>query len=552
MLNLMTSVKKKLGRCMLLLLVFVVSVRGSCDGIFSYTRSDDGTYNGRLRIAPPQFYNGGNFEVKLDMMVNKILPKGRPLFYNVRLPSQNPLPKVRQLQVNGRSICQENPYMYGSVTQIGLQHTIQLHAGSGVPPKGYPSELRQASGDCQTLYSPLRDGVLQLRVPPLSTRSPGDAVTVKIHAATPPNQGNLEESLEVVARRLRAGNTEPIKFIYTMPASTTRLTGVQVNEQYICHEQQVENRNGGVLTWTTHTIFPSGGGQPAPAIPFATTTQSPSSHSSSTPRLPNEGDCGSLNMRNQLIRLGTDVRPGAWPWLAAIYVNYASGASFYCGGTLVTLRHVISAAHCTYNKDDDLIDQDITVILGMHKVDNFSAPAQTMHVKRIIRHPSYEHKLKEDADIVILELANAAQQSYWVRPVCAWGSADTNLVGHTGMVVGWGMDEIGKTLQTSVPRSAQVPVVSRDTCRKTHDEFKTGITENNFCAGNRDGRGPCNGDSGGGLFFLEPGPSGTQRWVLRGVVSFSLKDNSKRCDLSHYVAYTDVTKLAPWLSRYIT
>jgi hypothetical protein len=53
-------------------------------------------------------------------------------------------------------------------------------------------------------------------------------------------------------------------------------------------------------------------------------------------------------------------------------------------------------------------------------------------------------------------------------------------------VVGWGMNEMGQRM-TNVPRAAHVPVVSSETCRKTHPEFEEGITENNFCAGNRDG-----------------------------------------------------------------
>jgi hypothetical protein len=43
-----------------------------------------------------------------------------------------------------------------------------------------------------------------------------------------------------------------------------------------------------------------------------------------------------------LIHNGSPVSKGAWPWLAAIFVNEETGPSFACGGTLVTKNHVIT------------------------------------------------------------------------------------------------------------------------------------------------------------------------------------------------------------------
>lgn len=63
------------------------------------------------------------------------------------------------------------------------------------------------------------------------------------------------------------------------------------------------------------------------------------------------------------------------------------------------------------------------------------------------------------------------------------------------------------------------------------------------------GKGPCNGDSGGGLYLpLRTSGRGVQ-WYLRGIVSLSLKGrDTDLCDLSQYIVFTDVAKFSQWLS----
>lgn len=65
-------------------------------------------------------------------------------------------------------------------------------------------------------------------------------------------------------------------------------------------------------------------------------------------------------------------------------------------------------------------------------------------------------------------------------------------------------------------------------------------------SGEKDGTGPCNGDSGGGLFINMSG-----KWMLRGIVSSSLiaPHTTNTCNLHEYVVYTDAAKYTSWIKQ---
>jgi len=71
-------------------------------------------------------------------------------------------------------------------------------------------------------------------------------------------------------------------------------------------------------------------------------------------------NCGLANMFTTRIVSGRESSVGAWPWVAALgYLEPKSGDIFYlCGASLVTSKHLVTAAHCVR---DDLV----TVLLGV-------------------------------------------------------------------------------------------------------------------------------------------------------------------------------------------
>lgn len=86
-------------------------------------------------------------------------------------------------------------------------------------------------------------------------------------------------------------------------------------------------------------------------------------------------------------------------------------------------------------------------------------------------------------------------------------------------------------------------------CHWSHPGFVNLTSNRTFCAGMRDGSGPCNGDSGSGLVLFD---TTTNHFQLRGVVSRSLLGNEPSCDLSKLIVFVDVAKYLLWIQEIIS
>lgn len=99
---------------------------------------------------------------------------------------------------------------------------------------------------------------------------------------------------------------------------------------------------------------------------------------------------------------------GAWPWLAAVYVNNITSLSYQCGGTLISARIVISAAHCFQLFKQRYTANEVLVFLGRHNLKNWSEEGSlAAPVDDIFIHPDYNRHLNSyDADIAVVVLKN--------------------------------------------------------------------------------------------------------------------------------------------------
>lgn len=257
----------------------------------------------------------------------------------------------------------------------------------------------------------------------------------------------------------------------------------------------------------------------------------------------NDDQCGITSVTNTLIAHGRDVLRGEYPWLVAIFQVKNLGPEFVCGANLISHRHVITAGHCMKHGEKVLAPDQIFMRIGEHNIHKWTQTTGSKWVgaERILVHSDYK-STSADGDLALLVLTDHVEYSTIIRPICLWrGDASLDrVVGRAGTVVGWGRNENDNQIAPE-PKQIQFPVVSQEECLRSHFTFREITSDRTFCAGYKNGSGPCNGDSGGGFIMQNNG-----RWYLRGLVSMSIA-NGPTCDFSQYFVFTDVTKFQEWI-----
>ncbi|KAF0290577.1 Clotting factor B [Amphibalanus amphitrite] len=239
-----------------------------------------------------------------------------------------------------------------------------------------------------------------------------------------------------------------------------------------------------------------------------------------------------------------ELEQGRWPWMALLGERVNGQRRWTCGGTLISARTVLTAAHCV----DGRQPADLKVRLGEY---DLSTTRDGKHVNvpvaRIVVHPRYRRKHN---DLALLHLGRPVPISRQIKPACLPpGHAD-----HTGRPVdlaGWGHTEFqGKV--SRVLHEARLRVVNVSRCEQAYEhlltfdrDFPGGFQGTKLCANSADGtsKDACQGDSGGPLVYRTTGIE--RRYQVIGVVSTGLG-----CGNPNYPGiYTKVSMYVLWILR---
>ncbi|KAH8312549.1 hypothetical protein KR044_011360, partial [Drosophila immigrans] len=252
-------------------------------------------------------------------------------------------------------------------------------------------------------------------------------------------------------------------------------------------------------------------------------------------------ECGQQEYSTGRIVGGVEAPNGQWPWMAAIFLHGPKRTEFWCGGSLIGTKYILTAAHCTRDsRQKPFAARQFTVRLGDIDLSTDAEPSDpvTFAVKEVRTHERFS-RIGFYNDIAILVLDKPVRKSKYVIPVCLPRAGrmppKDRLPGRRATVVGWGTTYYGGKESTS-QRQAELPIWRNEDCDRSY--FQP-INENFICAGYSDGGvDACQGDSGGPLMMRYD-----SHWVQLGVVSFGNK-----CGEPGYPGvYTRVTEYLDWI-----
>ncbi|XP_050087009.1 coagulation factor IX-like [Anopheles aquasalis] len=247
---------------------------------------------------------------------------------------------------------------------------------------------------------------------------------------------------------------------------------------------------------------------------------------------------------------GKDAVKGAYPHMALLgrlaSEDTHSAYEWFCGGSLISDRFVLTAAHCACNK---MKNAPTIVRLGEHNLkDSQSASRQDFGVQRIVHHPNFQHAYN---DISLIELSARVIFNQFIQPACLWSSNEDPV--HPLVATGWGsMGYYGE--QATVLQHVQIPLVANGPCNQKivrNRRLRYGILGMQMCAGDvNGGKDTCAGDSGGPLQVLVPVADHKSGRCSSSYYVVGITSNGMICGAADRPGiYSRVSSYVPWINQ---
>lgn len=243
-----------------------------------------------------------------------------------------------------------------------------------------------------------------------------------------------------------------------------------------------------------------------------------------------------FNTAVELIIDGTAAKPREFPHMAVLGIKANSAYKWICGGSLISDRFVLTAAHC-------IIDELNIVRLGDSNLlkttdDQY---AGNFEISENIVHPGY-NRASHYNDIALIKLNRLIQFNENVRPLCLPVNSDP--IRNKLIATGWGRTSYFSKNSNKLLK-VQLDYFTAEECGpvfKNQASLSQGIVNTQLCYGSRvDSKDTCNGDSGGPIQL--PHDNLHCMYKIYGITSLGLSCGNQNIP----AIYTNVVPYVQWI-----